>query len=576
MFSLYATKALAIVLPPPTATPTPIPGTCSQVSGGWRCSLPGFKNVTYGTQDFCNSVCTPLTPTPTFPPSFAQLGELCSPGRTNCASGLICSNFDQYGYGKCASTSSAPTPTPPPCAFRCGTSVCNTCSDGTLICNTTDLSTCPTPTPVPVTILKWQQIAVCPVSNAASGTACNTNQDCENKDNNSCISSFCNSGQCVNFKTPAGAPCGNGGTGSCNGNGTCIAPAPTAAPTSASCSKSVTQPVSSCNKVGKGTYCAAPNGNILTCDGLVSCSESPSLVLSCCGFAKGTPCSLNGQAGVCNSDNGTCTAPTSPAPATSGTFATCPLSNPVFSCAVASPNSSCSRLYLPGQTANCAATESCWNCPQSTSQCVTSDCGLCAVGSSCQQVANVSTKSCSCQPNGTSSLTPTVVPGSVQLALALAQEGLTSAPVNRGRSVTVVLLGTDDQIITKTGTADYSNGTFNGTINLGVLPSGSYKLKVKVGNFLRSPIIKISISGTAVSAQTTAVAGLAIDQNNDNIDAISFYANGLRTCFGSTLGVKKCDKPEDVDLNGDGNVDVIDYQIYLKGIRNLRLGLPVQ
>lgn len=203
------------------------------------------------------------------------------------------------------------------------------------------------------------------------------------------------------------------------------------------------------------------------------------------------------------------------------------------------------------------------------------------MGSSCQQVANVSTKSCACQsstptsaPTPTTTPVPTPLPGSVQLTLALTQQGLTGTPVNRNRSVTVVLQGADDQIVAKTGTADFSNGTFNGTVNLGVLPSGSYKLKVKVGNFLKSPIRNLVISGTAASAQTTLVAGLA-DQFNDNVDAISFYANGLRTCFGSTLGVEKCGNPEDVDLNGDGNVDVIDYQIYLKGIRSLVQGLPV-
>lgn len=103
-----------------------------------------------------------------------------------------------------------------------------------------------------------------------------------------------------------------------------------------------------------------------------------------------------------------------------------------------------------------------------------------------------------------------------------------------------------------------------------------------MGKFLKSSTGNLTILGTTALAQTIVVAGLA-DQDNvltdqDDIDAISFYYadGGLKSCFGSTIGIKKCNNPEYVDLNGDGNVDGIDHSIYLKGIRNLVQGLPVQ
>ncbi len=92
---------IASALPTPTPTPTPSP---SPKPSPTATPIPQIA-----------------TPTPL---SYAQQGELCSPGRTDCAAGLTCTNIDINGYGRCSTpptpTSSVrrnadyPTPTPTP------------------------------------------------------------------------------------------------------------------------------------------------------------------------------------------------------------------------------------------------------------------------------------------------------------------------------------------------------------------------------------------------------------------------------------------------------------------------------
>lgn len=481
-------------------------GTCSKEStrGGirWICSLPNLQRTTFTSQDSCNLACTdavPPTPTPTLPPSFAQLGQLCSPGRTACVTGLTCSNIDQTtGYGECAvpptptlapgvTPANTPTPTPvptarliwqqiavctvptatptsaPSCAGVCGTSVCATCSDGTRICGTTDLNTCPSPT-------------------AATPTSPNPFSKCANQ--------YCDTKGGCDFSPLRGKP---------------------------ECQSTV----------------STVTVNYYICGG--STSEGAQTIAST-------------LIGVCGATNLT------PAPTPT------PLPLVSFECVnqIAGPH---------GGNYSCVPVVNTFaQCPDGYSE------FLPGTVTSC----NAQDQRC-CKQNPVTTPSPTPLPGFIQLALAITQQELVTTPVNRNRSVTVVLQGADDQTITRTGTVSYSNGTFNGTINLGLVPSGPYELKVGVGKFLRSPIIKLAISGTAVSAQTTVVAGLAPNQNNDNVDAISYYYadGGLKSCFGSTIGIKKCDAPQDVDLNGDGNVDGFDHSIYLKGIRKLVRGLPV-
>ncbi|MDP2672080.1 MAG: hypothetical protein Q8O68_01040, partial [Candidatus Daviesbacteria bacterium] len=182
-------------------------------------------------------------------------------------------------------------------------------------------------------------------------------------------------------------------------------------------------------------------------------------------------------------------------------------------------------------------------------------------------------------------------PKSLQILLTVGQQGLSGLPINQNKKVTVFIRGDDGKVTKKTVTLPYKNNAvfgkeefehaFQGNIDLSALSIGrSYKIRVESGSFLKSRTINLNVSENTNSIIATLLVGLAENTDftdKDNIDAISFF-NGLKSCFGSTIANKKssCSNPGDIDLTGDGNVDQFDFNIFIKGIQNLKQGLPIQ
>lgn len=287
-----------------------------------------------------------------------------------------------------------------------------------------------------------------------------------------------------------------------------------------------------------------------------------------------------------------------------GSTTICPLNDTTanYSCSVSSPGSGCKRIYLAGQASNCDKTEGCWQCPGPTStptptptplsQCLPSDCGLCAAGAVCSQVAGVATKSCSCQfptsvsptpnPSISPNLTPspTPLPGSILLALSSTLDGITA---NRDldaaaalQPVTIeVFDSANNQLKLTTPTNiinqveyDSLDGKFKRTINLGnTLASGDYTIKIKAGKYLKKKISHIFTITSTTETQTIPVSTklIGVDINNDKTVDILDY-NFVINCYKDKQNTPICGNKKAGDLNYDGVVDGIDYNILVRGI----------
>lgn len=142
-------------------------------------------------------------------------------------------------------------------------------------------------------------------------------------------------------------------------------------------------------------------------------------------------------------------------------------------------------------------------------------------------------------------------------------------PFRLQRPITVELYDTSNVLkATASGVLLYNptNGNYTGTIEPDkAVPAGSYSARVIVPGYLAQNIsqyFQVSPSATITLPQVTLITG---DINQDNVLSILDY-NILLGCYSGTSSAKDCDsvRKRMSDLNDDGRVDGLDYNLFLR------------
>lgn len=183
------------------------------------------------------------------------------------------------------------------------------------------------------------------------------------------------------------------------------------------------------------------------------------------------------------------------------------------------------------------------------------------------------------QPTNSISSTPTISPNGSSLSLTLFLHGIGYAgdnanpnsqgntnPLHPDRNVNVFLYDFQNNLVsTKQGTVHFYStaGNFQGTTEMGNLADGQYIIKVHTDGFLNrlvSGIITVSATKTTTVPAIYLVNG---DVNNDNkLDILDY--NNIVSCFGSKATSSSCTNNNGADLDDEGTVDGIDYNLFLR------------
>lgn len=175
-------------------------------------------------------------------------------------------------------------------------------------------------------------------------------------------------------------------------------------------------------------------------------------------------------------------------------------------------------------------------------------------------------------PTSTPTLTATPVPGATRLAFNLSLQGLGTGgnptPQHSQKNVTVQLFNASNVQVgpDKTGLLTYANGNYAGTIDVGVIPSGNYTIKVKADKYLRKlmPGIQVINTGTTYTVPTaTLIVG---DINGDNIiDVLDFGI--LQNCYGAKANTPTCGAFKSLaDLDDNGAIEGVDVNLFIRSI----------
>ncbi len=154
------------------------------------------------------------------------------------------------------------------------------------------------------------------------------------------------------------------------------------------------------------------------------------------------------------------------------------------------------------------------------------------------------------------------------------RSGGNTNPVHPQRSVSVELHDTSNHLmLTKNGTVNFNSttGNFTGTIDMGTaFTSGTYTVKVKTGQFLKTivpGIQSVTVNSTNQMPQTVLVNG---DINGDNILNILDF-NILMGCYSDTQQAVSCTPANKLfsDTTDDNSVNQIDYNLFLRELTNV-------
>lgn len=197
-------------------------------------------------------------------------------------------------------------------------------------------------------------------------------------------------------------------------------------------------------------------------------------------------------------------------------------------------------------------------------------------------------------PTVTGSLTPTLTPTPTSTATTghnfnttlyltgIGSPSGTFAPKHPQRNAVITLFDTNNNLVaTRTGQISYATASrsFVGTINAGqsAIPAGNYLVKIQTPQFLRKQypgILSIQSPATIVLPNLTITTG---DVNGDNKINILDY-NILVGCFGAKANSPACTATPSqgelanlswkvlADLNDDGVVDGIDYNLFIRSL----------
>ncbi len=173
---------------------------------------------------------------------------------------------------------------------------------------------------------------------------------------------------------------------------------------------------------------------------------------------------------------------------------------------------------------------------------------------------------------------PTVQPNSFSFFLTILLHGIgqggDNANLNSGgnpnplhptRNISLTLLQPNSTpLVSQQGAITFNSqtGIFTGTVNISNIFPGNYLAQVKVAGFLSKQIpgfIQIQPSPSNLSLPQVALTNG--DVNNDNqLDLLDY--NDLLACFGTKATT--CTNSATADLNDDGVVDGIDYNLFLR------------
>jgi len=184
-----------------------------------------------------------------------------------------------------------------------------------------------------------------------------------------------------------------------------------------------------------------------------------------------------------------------------------------------------------------------------------------------------------CPVSLTPTPTPTINPTSTIFSLVVCPHGLGKCgdnanpngggnmnPSSQQKTVTVsVFTGANQLLLTKQGNIDYSPSStnFQGMIDMGNLANGTYLVKVSVPGYLTKQLPGIQ---TITAQQTNTLPTIAIttgDINSDNqLDILDYSI--LISCFGNKQTTASCTNAAGSDINDDGIVDGVDYNLFLR------------
>lgn len=187
-------------------------------------------------------------------------------------------------------------------------------------------------------------------------------------------------------------------------------------------------------------------------------------------------------------------------------------------------------------------------------------------------------------PTNTPQPTPTINPQATTLTITLCPHGLGNCgdnanpnsggnthPVHPDRTAHVFVYDLGSNFIKQSdGQVQYSaSQVFSGTIDLGNLATGQYLMKVNIDGFLRR-LIPQTIIITAGQNAAPRVSLITGDIYPDNQLDISDY-NILISCYGNKANTSSCTNKQGADINDDGSVDAVDYNLLLREL-SIQLG----
>lgn len=144
-------------------------------------------------------------------------------------------------------------------------------------------------------------------------------------------------------------------------------------------------------------------------------------------------------------------------------------------------------------------------------------------------------------------------------------------PIHPDRNVLAYVYNDQNQLTaTRSGTISYNqaNGNYKGGVDFGnILPAGDYTIRLKDDTHLRRLIPGIRHITPLQNNVMPDIAIVAGDVNNDNILNILDY-NILVNCYSDLLPAVSCTDSNKrlTDLNDDGHVNQIDYNLFLREI----------
>lgn len=163
-------------------------------------------------------------------------------------------------------------------------------------------------------------------------------------------------------------------------------------------------------------------------------------------------------------------------------------------------------------------------------------------------------------PNNCASVTPTG--GTISVSVQLV--GVVANPQHPQRPFAVQFFGANGQkAAEKTGTLQYINGKYQGSVDTSTVAAGDYIVSIKIDGYVQlrlKGLVHMPLSSPLTVTDTMRPGDIDRD---GTISPTDF--NQLTSCFATAPGVKPigpCTNSQNADLNDDGKVDILDYNLY--------------